>query len=132
MLTDEGLLIATGTTRYLKIDRNNAATYILDVKGNARFEPTKLLTEAGISALNGYTYLTNGVILQWGYVTGTAVPTTVTFPLTFPTLCRSVSVTTDRNSSGANGYNHAYNVSTTGFSAVMDANYDGWFIAIGN
>ena len=80
---------------------------------------------------NGYSKLANGVIMQWGYATGTAVPTTVTFPLTFPNACRSVSVTTDRNSAGSNGHNHAFDVTASGFKAVMDSPFDGWWIAIG-
>ena len=80
---------------------------------------------------NGYNKLTNGLIIQWGYATGTTIPTNVAFPLTFPNGCYSVSVTTDRNSSGASGHNHAYDVTTTGFKAVMDSPYDGWWIAIG-
>ncbi len=80
---------------------------------------------------NGYSKLTNGVIIQWGYATGTAIPTTVSFPLAFPNACYSVSVTTDRSTSGASGHNHAYDVTTTGFKAVMDSPYDGWWIAIG-
>jgi hypothetical protein len=80
---------------------------------------------------NGYTKLTNGVLLQWGYATGTSALYTITFPIAFPTACRSVHITTERTTSGANGYNHAANVTTTGFSAVFDQDYDGWWMAIG-
>jgi hypothetical protein len=123
LLTDEGLLMAFSPTRYLKINRNSGD--MLKILGNVDFG-------GGQATANGYTKLTNGIILQWGYANGTGIPTNITFPITFPSNCWSVSITTDRNSSGANGYNHAYSVTTAGFSAVMDANYDGWFIAIGN
>jgi hypothetical protein len=84
-----------------------------------------------ISGANNYTKLTNGVLLQWGYATGTSALYTITFPIAFPTACRSVHITTDRNTSGANGYNHATSVTTTSFSAVFDQDYDGWWMAIG-
>jgi hypothetical protein len=130
MITDEGLLIATGTSRYLKIDRNNAAFYILDVKGYARFEAGKIVTTAGLTAANGYTYVMGGIILQWGYQAYSGIATPVVFPITFPTACTSVHVTTNRLNSGANGYNHAGSVTTAGFSAVFDA-VGGWWSAIG-
>jgi hypothetical protein len=78
-----------------------------------------------------YSKLANGMIIQAGYATGTGVPTTVTFPLAFPTECSAVTCATDRSASGASGYNHVYNVSTTGCSLVLDNNYDGWWIAVG-
>ena len=86
---------------------------------------------SNLAGANNYTKLTNGVLLQWGYATGTSALYTITFPIAFPTACRSVHITTDRTTSGANGYNHAANVTTTGFSAVFDQNYDGWWMAIG-
>ena len=79
---------------------------------------------------NGYTKLTNGVILQWGYATDVGLATPITFPITFPTACRSVHVTTERLTQGAEGYNHAGSVTTSGFSAVFDA-VGGWWSAIG-
>jgi hypothetical protein len=78
-----------------------------------------------------YSKLVNGMIVQAGYAFGTSVPTTVTFPLAFPTRCAAVTCATDRNSSGANGYNHVFNVTTSGCSLVLDQNFDGWWIAIG-
>ena len=123
LLTDEGLLMAYSPTRYLKIDRNSGD--VLKILGNVDFG-------GGAASANGYTKLTNGIILQWGFAYGTGVGTTVTFPLTFPTNCWSVSATTFRGSQGAEGYNHATSVTTTGFTAVFDGPYDGWWMAIGN
>jgi hypothetical protein len=41
-------------------------------------------------AANGYVKLPNGFIIQWGTSTGSRAGYTVTFPLAFPTACRSV------------------------------------------
>ena len=121
LLTDEGLLMAFSPTRYLKINRNSGD--MLKILGNVDFG-------GGSVSANGYTKLTNGIILQWGYQSYTGTATAVTFPLTFPTAVTSVHVTTNRVNSGANGYNHAGNLSTSGFSAVFDA-VGGWWSAIG-
>ena len=46
---------------------------------------------------NGYTRLTNGTILQWGFITNTYTEGstfTITFPLTFPNNCFTVLLTT--------------------------------------
>jgi predicted nucleic acid-binding Zn-ribbon protein len=79
-----------------------------------------------------YQILPGGVIMQWGYQTGSSSTVTVTFPLAFPTACRSVSVTTNRTSSGGNGFNHANTLSKTSFRAVVDSPYDFWWIAFGD
>ena len=87
------------------------------------------------AAGNGYTKLTNGIILQWGYANDVGIATPVTFPIAFPAACYSVHVTTERLTPGAQGYNHAGNVTTTGFSAVFDAPSGatgGWWMAIGS
>jgi len=51
-------------------------------------------------AASGYTKLPNGVIVQWGSGTGTSILNgltyigfSISFPLAFPTACRSVSIT---------------------------------------
>jgi hypothetical protein len=71
-----------------------------------------------------------GIILQWGYQAYTTTATPVVFPITFPTACTSVHVTTNRLTNGANGYNHAGSLTTAGFSAVFDGT-GGWWSAIG-
>jgi hypothetical protein len=121
LITDEGLLMAFNPTRYLKINRNSGD--MLKILGNVDFG-------GGTVSANGYTKLTNGIILQWGYQTYTGIATPVVFPIVFPTACTSVHVTTNRVNSGANGYNHAGNLTTSGFSAVFDA-VGGWWSAIG-
>ena len=94
LLTDEGLLMAFSPTRYLKINRNSGD--MLKILGNVDFG-------GGSVSANGYTKLTNGIILQWGYQVYTTTLTPVIFPLTFPTACTSVHTTTNRNSGGAGG-----------------------------
>lgn len=39
---------------------------------------------------NGYTYLPNGLILQWGFKSATGGTMTITFPIAFPTACLNV------------------------------------------
>jgi len=41
---------------------------------------------------NGYTYLPNGLIIQWGRVVANST-SSVTFPTSFPTACLSVTLT---------------------------------------
>ena len=81
-------------------------------------------------ATNGYTYLPNGMIFQWGYTTGN-----VTFPITFPNSCSNVSITS--TNTATNGYDYkiaASGLTTTGFSITRDTDDAGvgvyWF-AIG-
>jgi len=83
-----------------------------------------------LAATNGYTTLTNGIILQWGYQAYTTTATPVVFPITFPNAVYSVHVTTNRLIGGAGGYNHAGSLTTAGFSAVFDGT-GGWWSAIG-
>lgn len=75
--------------------------------------------------------LPNGAIIKWGYQSNGAVTHFVAFPVAFPTNCGAVSITTDRSSQSNNGANYAHSVSKTGFIAVLDANYNFWWIAIG-
>jgi len=40
---------------------------------------------------NGYTYLPNGLIMQWGLSSASSNNTTITFPVAFPTACLNAS-----------------------------------------
>ena len=53
---------------------------------------------------NGYTKLPNGLIFQWGTVTGilTNATSTVTLPIAFPTAILNLSGTMKRNAAGYN------------------------------
>nr|WP_320038848.1 hypothetical protein [uncultured Bacteroides sp.] len=76
----------------------------------------------------GYTILTSGLIWQWGRLSGD--DGIYKFPLTFPHKCLSIQITTNRTSTGSLGANHAGNLTTSTFYAVLDAT-EGWFFAIG-
>lgn len=76
----------------------------------------------------GYQKMSNGLIFQWAYLT--AGSTTYTFPIAFTSLCFSIHITTNRNSSGSLGFNHAYNVTSTTYFAVIDGT-TGWMFAVG-
>jgi hypothetical protein len=76
---------------------------------------------------NNYQKLSDGSIIQWGRINSSA---NVTFPVTFgsPPVVTCASY---RSSNGSNGYNHIYNLTTSGVSLVLDS-VDGYWIAIGN
>jgi hypothetical protein len=77
------------------------------------------------STNSGYQKFPSGMIVQFGY-SGKDVK----FPIPFPNSCLSVSVTTNRGSSGSSGYNHATNVSLTGFTQILDGK-NGYWMAVG-
>jgi len=86
---------------------------------------------------NGYTYLPNGVKIQWGHsalVTGTI---TVTFPAAFTTNCYSLQVTssTALNSTLANNIPYPSGAMTKTSAVVASANATAttafWWLAIG-
>lgn len=73
---------------------------------------------------NGYTYLPNGMIFQWGYTNGD-----VTFPITFPNACLNASLTS--NNTSTSGYDYkiaASNLTTTGFSITRDSDDVGTYV----
>lgn len=75
---------------------------------------------ASLSA-NGYTYLPNGALIQWGSVpsTVTNATTAVTFPIAFPTACQSVVVSANGAFTTNQGQTWTVTTSsTTGFSAA--------------
>ena len=94
----------------------------------------------GISATqstgsNGYCKLPGGLIMQWGYEAITGTTATVTFPLTFPTACRSENIT-DYFNGDVNGTDNNSVIrtlaSTTSFGVSTSSGKDGFFwMAIG-
>ena len=44
-------------------------------------------------AANGYSWLTNGLLMQWGLANANSSTNTVTFPITFPVGCFAVTTT---------------------------------------
>ncbi len=76
----------------------------------------------------GYQKFSNGLILQWAYLTSGS--TTYSFPLTWPNRTLSVVVSTVRTSSGSRGYNHVANITQSSYYALIDGGY-GYMFAIG-
>lgn len=154
-----GMQVAFSTDRYVRIPRTadgammkiggglelvcDQTTGITSTSGsvnifNEVFSPDftngKANTGGTAVVTSGYSKLVNGMIVQAGYITtgGTGpANAAINFPLAFPTKCLAVTCATDRNSSGANGYNHVTGVSTTGATLVFDAAGDGYWIAVG-
>jgi hypothetical protein len=87
-------------------------------------------------ASSGYQKLPGGLIIQWGYSTGSSNAISVSFPISFPNSVFSVTCNTaNRTSSGSNGWNYVYGVSTSGFTMLVETNstggYTGYWMAIG-
>jgi hypothetical protein len=62
---------------------------------NPATPPLQITGNLFSAATNGYVPLMNGMLLQWGQVTGIANPSTgaVNFPIAFPTNCFNVQLT---------------------------------------
>jgi len=86
---------------------------------------------ASSAAANGYTYLPNGLLLQWGTSTANSTVGSITFPIVFPTNCFSLTLT-------PNGQILVLSAvpTTTGCSAVRNINsattQQFFWMAIGN
>jgi hypothetical protein len=81
---------------------------------------------------NGYQKLPSGLIIQWGVTTGTSDPTSVTFPIAFPTACLNVNATYAANKA-VNLSQYSIKVkttTTTGATFALDGSVANW-IAIG-
>ena len=86
-------------------------------------------------ATNGYTYLPNGLILQWGQydrTLGTGGFIAITFPITFPTACLNVvnSIRNTDSTTPAVNYSCVVSTSTTGTTVGWDRKGSFW-LAIG-
>ena len=86
----------------------------IDGSGNISLELSMGSGFTNSKTQNGYTYLPNGVIMQWGYAAIAGVGTTrVTFPVSFPNVCFQVfptlvgvaedTITYAKTSSSTNG-----------------------------
>lgn len=78
-----------------------------------------------LKATNGYlifpTWL-GRVVVQWGYTAADASSKTITFPVAFPTACRSVSCTAKKASNGGVGTDHAVKNFPTASNVVLTLN----------
>ena len=96
----------------------------VDGSGNVSIELSMGSGFTTSKTTNGYTYLPNGILLQWGYTNGD-----VTFPITFPNACLNASLTS--NNTSTNGYDYkiaASNLTTTGFSITRDSDDVGTYV----
>lgn len=82
----------------------------------------------GVATSGGYQKFSNGLIVQWAYLTNNS--TSYTFPLTWPNRALSVLLSTVRDSSGSRGYNHVYKITSTSYSVIIDGD-NGYMFAIG-
>lgn len=84
---------------------------------------------------NGYTYLPNGIILQWGTGTSTSDDEeSFEFPIAFPNAC--FNVITQRTNENSQDILPVQNVTTTNFeinrNSAIDGSEDFYYQAIGN
>jgi len=103
-------------------------------EGDTIFEGNVSIKES-VADVNGYTYLPNGIILQWG--TGTSSSDdeqNFDFPLAFPTTC--FNVVTQRTNGDSQDILPVQNVTTTNFEINRNSAIDGsqpfYWQAIGN
>lgn len=81
---------------------------------------------------NGYQKFPGGLIVQWGSCTSNLTPVPVTFPITFPNNCFSVTISR-KNGTGTVYDCGANSVTTSGFDAHNGSNLlDNYWMAIGN
>lgn len=101
---------------------------LTDPESNAALKTVDVTTFIGDCdpSSNGYTYIPTGVIIQWGTVAANSSSGTATFAVTFPTQCKSVTLSVV----GVDAYAHlasAANTSTarirTNITATANVNY---------
>ncbi len=75
----------------------------VDGSGNVSIELSMGSGFTSSKTTNGYTYLPNGILLQWGYASSVTedVVSTITLPITFPNTAFSLSVTPVSNSTSS-------------------------------
>jgi len=78
-------------------------------------------------SLNGYTYLPNGLIFQWGRLNGPQAFISVVFPIAFPTAAFGVQVTVDASGAPLSNYSSARNLTTIGADIGRDQNGSWWY-----
>jgi len=85
----------------------------------------------------GYYKFPNGLIMQWGYIMPALHgQNKIIYPKPFPHATSIALCTTIRPDNGDGGYNHVWNVSRTGFIAVIDTDVEegfkgGYWFALG-
>lgn len=113
----------------------NSVTSNLNILVPTNFSSNTLGLGSSSLATNGYSYLPNGLIMQWGRFTCNSTPggpVSVTFPITFPNNLFSLNITQKHAGSGGVV---AFNAeSTSGFTCRNSINTGDYlfFQAIGN
>jgi hypothetical protein len=79
---NNALNIGSATLQYATVYSNNAS-----ISSN-----TGLTLGTASKAANGYSYLPNGLLMQWGTVLANTTVGNATFPIAFPSACQSVQM----------------------------------------
>ena len=89
-----------------------------------------------LAAASGYTTLPGGIILQWGKVTGSGIPSINLFPVAFPNNVYNVTAMSKLSPVTNNGDEYSVTgVGLTGFFLNISPGYSGvsfYWLAIGN
>ena len=105
-------------------------TVLFRSRGGSWYEAARsIYTDfVNLKSTNGYTYLPNGLIFQWGYLTANG---TITFPIAFPNAAINL---TFGNFGGENGTPRGNTLTTTSFyySSANFANTNSFWVAIGH
>ena len=117
---------------YFGLDRVTSDLFVGGWSGGATKH--KIYSEKNCTkslAENGYQKLASGLIIQWGYTSALVGTTrTITFPIAFPSVCRSVQI---QSTLASSNYVHTANTVTNGNFTMQNfgitANY--YWMAIG-
>jgi len=142
-ITDGGLQVVYDANHYFRtaIANFNTLSNFVTIEGGLTLNGLSLdvelsenTTTTSSTASGKHMFKVNDdFIIQWGFITASSNPVTnQTFYQAFPNRCRSIQICTFRSSSGGSGFNYAYNVTKSNFSAVVDSPFDFWYIAIGD
>lgn len=96
---------------------------------------TGLVIGTSVKAANGYTFLPNGILLQWMSVSATSTTTRFTYPITFPTTLFNVSATAGANLTYAANHMPQILAANTSGANIATANSTAtqvYVMAIGN
>lgn len=104
---------------------------------NTTVATTQFANGSGSLTANGYWRMPGGLILQWGYATGSTNEVPVVFPLTFPNAAFMCAPVTNRTSASSEGSNFCASLGQNGALLIMDARsgvgagFGGWWFAVG-
>lgn len=133
---DAGVLFVDGTNNRVGVGTTtpNANLQVVgtaNVSGVVNFASNTFNLGTSSKTANGYTWLPNGLLMQWGLVSANSTTGNATFSVAFPTAC--LSVTANRTVLGANGFCFVPGVNTT-VAQIRSANNTAvncYYMAIG-